>query len=127
MTESRERAIHEAPQELQDGIREFWPEDEWDNAARIALLESGWSAFAEFNSTGPGAGCGAVLGERDGVLITAERSIGWFQVNACNLPSDWNPAHLFNTRHNCGTAHKLWKDAGGWYPWYFSARQLALI
>jgi hypothetical protein len=119
--------IDQAPAELADAIREFWPSDQWDNAAAIAQLESGWSAFAEFNTTSPGTPCGHRLADRDGVKVTAERSIGWYQINCCNLPADWNPAHLFNTRHNCGTAHMLWERAGGWSPWYFSAKTWGLL
>lgn len=119
-------SLTEAPEELQAGIREFWPEAEWDNAASIAFLESAWSAFAENDTTKQGAvPCGSVLYVRDGVSVTAEHSIGWFQINACNFP-DWPWARLFNTRHNCGTAHMLWAQRG-WQPWYFSARALGLL
>lgn len=115
-----------APFEVQRAIAEFWPSEEWDNAAAIAELESGWSAFAENNSTDDRHPCGAPLGQRGGVTVTAEHSIGWFQINACNLPPDWTPGHLFNTRHNAGTAHAMWADRG-WAPWYFSAKRLGLL
>lgn len=119
--------IAEAPQELQDSIREFWPEEEWDNAANVSLLESGWNAFALNDSTDGGKiPCGAAIGVRNGVNITAERSVGWFQINTCNIPQDWHWYHLFNTRHNCGTAHDMWSRRG-WEPWYFSARELGLL
>jgi hypothetical protein len=45
------RSIDEAPPELADCVREFFPQQEWDNAVSISELESGWSAFAENNST----------------------------------------------------------------------------
>lgn len=115
-----------APAELRDAIVEFWPSEEWDNAAAIAQLESGWSAFAENNSTDAEHPCGAFLRIQDGVRVTAERSIGWFQINACNLPADWTPEHLFNTRHNAGTAHEMWSRRG-WSPWFFSSRKLGLV
>jgi hypothetical protein len=118
--------IADAPQELQVAIREFWPESEWDNAAAIAFLESAWSAFAEANTTDPAHPCGSTLRYQDGQRITAERSIGWFQINCCNLPGDWIPEHLFNTRHNAGTAHQMWASRG-WWPWYFSATELGLL
>lgn len=120
-------AFDDAPDELQEGVQEFWPESQWDNAVNIAALESGWSAFAENDTTNALVPCGTPLFNRDGVQVTAEHSVGWFQINACNLPPDWKWYHLFNTRHNCGTAHAMWDAAGGWYPWYFSALQLGLI
>lgn len=120
-------SITEAPQELADAIREFWPPEEWDNAASVSLLESGWNAFAMADTTEEGRiPCGTTIGTHNGVRITAERSIGWFQINACNLPPDWKWFHLFNTRHNCGTAHDMWSHRG-WQPWYFSAQELGLL
>lgn len=119
--------INEAPVELADSIREFWPESEWDNAAAVAQLESGWSAFAVNDSRTPDRPCGSIVRVTpDGIAVSAEYSIGWFQINACNLPPDWVPENLYNTRHNCGTAHAMWA-ARGWQPWYFSARALGLL
>lgn len=119
-------SINDAPAEIADPIREFWPPEEWDNAASISFLESGWNWNAEMDSTNNGAiPCGTYLRTQDGVKITAERSIGFFQINACNFPT-WNPAHLFNARQNAGTAHDLWQ-ARGWSPWYFSAKTLGLL
>jgi hypothetical protein len=121
-------AIDDCPPELRDAIREFWSSDQWDNAANISRLESGWSAFAEADTRTPEAGCSQPIGQRDGQVITAEHSIGWYQVNACNLPPGWRWEHLFNTRHNVGTAHMLWDQAGqSWRPWFFSARELGLL
>lgn len=118
-------SINDAPPELQAAIKAFWPESEWDNAASIAKLESNWNAFAILDSTGPNHPCGTVIDHRDGVAITAERSIGYFQLNSCNFP-DWDWRHFFNGWHNAGTAHMLW-DQRGWSPWFFSARKLGLI
>jgi hypothetical protein len=118
--------IDEAPVELADSVREFFPPEEWDNAVSIAQLESGWSAFAEADTRDQAHPCGAFLSERGGVRVSAEWSIGWFQINCCNLPIAWRPEHLFNTRHNVGTAHKMWSDRG-WEPWLFSARTLGLL
>lgn len=118
--------ISDAPLELQDAIREFWPESEWDNAASIAELESGFDAFALNDTATPNGGCGVSIGERDGVRITAERSVGYFQINSCNFVG-WEWQRLYNARHNAGTAHALWQSAGGrWSPWYFSAKELGL-
>lgn len=119
------RSIDEAPAELQISIREFFPEEEWDHAASISWLESAWSAFAIADTTDSQHPCGSVLRTVGGVDVSAELSIGWFQINACNFPS-WNPAHFYNTRHNVGTAHLLWNERG-WQPWYFSAKRLGLI
>jgi len=120
-------AIDDCPLELSLSIQEFWPETEWDNAASISRLESGWSAFAVADTRAPGRPCGSILRTNpDGVRIAAEYSIGWFQVNACNLPEGWSAEHLYNTRHNCGTAHAMWA-ARGWSPWFLSARFLGLL
>jgi hypothetical protein len=118
--------IDQAPLELAEAIREFWPAEEWDHAASVARLESGWNPFAEADTTQAGnIPCTTVLYTRDGVAVTAEDSIGWFQLNACNFPT-WNRAHFFNSRHNAGTAHMLW-SMRGWQPWYFSAKSLGLL
>lgn len=123
----------EPPSELVAAITEFWPESELLNALAVSWLESKWSAFAEANTTDAAHPCGTFLrnvdlgGTRGIVRVTAERSIGWFQINACNLPNGWDPRHLFNTRHNVGTAHLLYVQAGdSWRPWFFSAQQLGL-
>jgi len=117
--------LDDAPPELQLAIREFWPEAEWDNAARIAYLESGWNWDAEAITLDADHPCGSVVAIRDGITISAEWSIGYFQINACNLPDGWRSAHLFNARQNAGTAHSYWVGRG-WSPWLFSARQLGL-
>jgi hypothetical protein len=119
-----ETAFERAPRELQVAIQEFWPEAEWENAAAIAELESGFDAFALNDTTAPHAPCGTVIGERHGVKITAERSVGYYQINACNFP-DWEWQRLYNARHNAGTAHMLWANARfTWRPWYFSYQTL---
>lgn len=119
------RSINDAPPELADAVREFFPESEWDNAVSVSYLESSWQWTAEFDSTSAAAPCGATLDQVDGVRITTEHSVGWFQINACNFPT-WRYEHLFNTRHNVGTAHMLWAQRG-WSPWYFSAKELGLL
>jgi hypothetical protein len=117
--------VDDAPAELAVSIREFFPEAEWDNAASVAFLESGWNAFALADTRTASAPCGAALDTRDGVAITAELSVGYFQINACNFPT-WPWERLFNARHNAGTAHSLWA-VRGWQPWYFSATALGLL
>lgn len=113
--------------ELWVAIWEFWPESEWENAANIARLESGYDAFALDDTATSAGGCGTPIGERDGVPITAERSVGYFQINSCNFPL-WEWQRFYNARHNAGTAHLLWDRAGqSWRPWYFSATKLGLI
>jgi hypothetical protein len=115
----------DSPVELQTAVAEFWPYEQWDNAAAVAELESGWDPFALNNSVTTERPCGTALYTRDGVMVTTERSVGWFQINSCNFPA-WPWERLFNTRHNVGTAHMLWAMRG-WQPWYFSAKTLGLL
>jgi hypothetical protein len=118
--------LADAPAELQDAIREFWPESEWENASEISWLESGWNAFARANTTDAAHPCGTIIGTRAGVPYSAEDSIGYYQINACNLPPDWETGRLYNARHNAGTAHAMWATRG-WQPWFFSAKTLGLL
>lgn len=120
-------SIQDAPAELQVAIKEFWPESEWDNAANIAELESGFNAFAVDDTTDESHPCGTIIGIEDGISTTAERSVGYFQINSCNFPT-WEWQRFYNARHNAGTAHMLWDQAGqSWRPWYFSAIALGLL
>lgn len=115
----------DVPQELRVAIAEFWPEDEWTNAANISRLESAYDAFAVRDTRDQDHPCGSVVTSADGVSISAELSVGYFQINACNFPS-WEWQRLYNARHNAGTAHMLWAERA-WNPWYFSAKQLGLL
>lgn len=117
--------VDDAPAELADSIREFWPSEEWDHAASVAFLESGWNAFAVRDTTDESHPCGSFLQPIGGVAVTAEKSVGYFQINVCNFPG-WEAGRLYNARHNAGTAHLLWSERG-WSPWLFSARELGLI
>lgn len=120
------QSVEDAPPEIREPIKEFWPPEQWDNAASIAFLESGWQWNARNDTTRNGSiSCGTPLASIGGVQITAEDSIGYFQVNACNYPT-WDPGTLYNARQNAGTAHALWL-ARGWQPWYFSAQKLGLL
>jgi hypothetical protein len=114
-----------APCELQCGIREFWSEDQWENAANIAYLESNYNVFAVADTRDPDHPCGSHIRTVDGVVVSAELSVGYFQINACNFPL-WEWQRLYNARHNCGTAHMIY-DQQGWGAWYFSAKRLGLI
>lgn len=127
MTTADEIYLASCPWELQAVIPEFWPDSEYDNAARIAFLESGLYAFALADTTDSEHPCGSYLRTTsDGVRITAERSVGYFQINACNRVDDWHK--LYNARFNAEAAYALWQAAGNsWRPWYFSARRLGLI
>ena len=122
-------ALDDAPCELQCAIREFWPELEWENAANVAWLESGFNAFAVADTRDSEHPCGAFLRTVGGVAVYAEFSVGYFQINVCAARfASWTPGDLVNARHNAGTAHMIWSDAGGnWSPWYWSARKLGLI
>lgn len=117
--------VDDAPCELACAIREFWPEEEWDNAAAIAESESGFDAFAVADTRDSQHPCGSVLRATGGVAVSAEFSIGYFQIDACNFPS-WPAERFYNARHNAGTAHALWSERG-WEPWYFSALKLGLL
>ena len=119
-----EQLLNDCPAELSVAIKEFWPSSEWENAAAIAKIESGWDAFALLD-TASKYGCGTPIGEVNGVAVVAERSIGYYQINTCNFPG-WEWQRLYNARHNAGTAHMLWA-ARGWAPWYFSAKKLGLL
>jgi hypothetical protein len=116
---------HGLPAELAVAIREFWPEAEWDVAASISYLESDWNAFALLDSTDADHPCGTPVRELPEMTITAERSVGYFQLNSCNFPN-WEWQRFYNARHNAGTAHMLWAQRG-WSPWYYSATQLGLL
>lgn len=117
-------SLADAPPELQVSIQAFWPESEWDNASAIAKLESGYNAFALLDSTDANHPCGSSLGQRNGVNIVAERSVGYFQINTCNYPT-WEWQRLYNAYQNAGTAHMLWA-VSGWNPWFFSCRALGI-
>lgn len=127
MPRPSDHPLSDAPRDLSIAIAEFWPPSEWDNAAAIAYLESRWDFAAEADTRAAGRPCGARLYKRDGLWVTAEWSIGYFQINICNLQPDWDPRRLFNARENAGTAHALWEDARGWSPWTYSARSLGLL
>lgn len=118
----------DVPNDLWLGICEFWPDTEWINATNIARLENPtFDPFAINNSADKFGGCGIPIGAIGGVPIVTERSIGPFQVNACLFPT-WEWQRLYNTRHNCGTAHLIWTLAGNsWRPWLLSATKLGLI
>jgi hypothetical protein len=118
-------SIDDAPIELAVSIREFWTETDWNAAASIAFLESAWDAFAVRDTRDANHPCGSQLSPIAGVPVTAELSVGYFQINACNFPG-WEWQRLYNARHNAGTAHMLWVVAG-WSPWLFSARALGLL
>lgn len=119
------KSVNDAPYDVADAIREFWPEEEWDNAASVAFLESSWDAFALNDTTSVDSPCGTILVVRDGVTVTTERSVGYFQINSCNYPT-WEWQRLYNGRHNAGTAHMIWSTRG-WSAWFFSARELGLL
>jgi len=127
MTVSHEKIFADAPLELLVAVREFWPSEEWVNALSISQLESGWDAFALNDTVTDQGPCGEIIGNAAGMDISRERSVGYFQINSCNFPS-WEWQRFYNARHNAGTAHLLWAQAGSsWRPWYFSAKKLGLI
>jgi hypothetical protein len=117
----------DCPIELWVSIQEFWSESEWINAVNIARKESALDAFALADTTSEINPCGTIIGERNGVRISAERSVGYFQINSCDFP-EWEWQRFYNARHNAGTAHALYDSEGKtWRPWFFSAKSLGLI
>jgi hypothetical protein len=84
----------------------YWPIEEVEHAVRVAQLESGFWTNSH-NTTG-------------------EDSRGLWQINcvAAAHPelAKWN---LFDPQVNAFFAHRIWR-AGGWRPWYNSARALNL-
>jgi hypothetical protein len=117
--------LEDAPCEVQCAIREFFPEEEWQNAVNVFWLESKLDPFAVADTRDPDHPCGSLLRTVGGVEVLAEYSIGIAQINACNFP-DWPPERFFNVRHNIGTAHLIWTRQG-WAAWWFSAKTLGLI
>jgi hypothetical protein len=114
----------DAPGELVLAVQEFWPDDQVDNALAVAQLESGWDAFALNDTASKYGGCGLVIATLGDVLVTSERSVGYFQINSCNFPT-WEWQRFYNARHNAGTAHLIWENQG-WSAWLFSAHRLGL-
>lgn len=121
----RSHSLSDAPAELQVAIAEFWQEEERDNAAAIAFLESGYDAFAILDTTNGDRPCGTRFTDALGRDVSAERSVGYFQINSCNFP-DWEWQRFYNARHNAGTAHLIWTQQG-WAAWFYSATKLGLI
>lgn len=118
------KLLEDAPRELQDEVTEFFPEEQWDACASVSWLESNWDPFAVNDTTSPTQPCGTYLGTYDGMRSYAERSVGWFQINSCNYPQ-WEWQRFYNTRHNVGTAHMIWRFQG-WGAWLRSAKALGL-
>lgn len=113
------------PSELKVAIEEFFAPDEQSNALAVSWLESRWNAFALNDTTSAEVPCGTVIGAWLGVIVSAERSVGYFQIDSCNYPT-WEWQRLYNARHNVGTAHMIWAEQG-WRAWYFSAKTLGLL
>jgi hypothetical protein len=125
MDETMRKTTKDCPGELAVSIEWLWPEAEWSNAASIAFLESNFDAFAVNDTVTPDHPCGSVIATRGGVRITAEVSVGYFQINACNIDMpQWT--RLYNAEQNAMFAYDLWSRRG-WSPWYFSAKKLGLI
>lgn len=118
--------IDAAPLELADAIREFWPAEQWDNAAAVAQLESAWNAFAFVDTSAWPVDANGFIYYIGTVGVSRERSVSYFQIDTLSLPPGWRWFDLFNVRHNVATAHLYWTERG-WRPWFFSATALGLI
>jgi hypothetical protein len=114
------------PEDLDRAIRQYWPESQWQNAARMAYVESnGWKRDAERNTLGRAGGrCNIPIGTLpDGTPILSEQSVGYFQINVCAHGHD--RAYWIDTDHNVSYAAQLYREKG-WGPWQVSARLLGL-
>lgn len=85
--------LESAPLEVQNAIRAYFPQEEWENAAAISKCESGWNSRA-WNQAG-------------------EDSRGLFQINVQAHP---NAGNMFDITENVAYASRLWRDQG-WRPW----------
>ena len=91
------RGYSEAPGWLQQLISERWPQDEWDNAAAVAWVESRWYPGAH-NPSG-------------------EDSRGLWQINVGpGAHTQWASRSLWDAAVNADTAYELWTYQG-WGPW----------
>lgn len=113
------------PDDLVALVQENWPWSEWSNALAVALNESDWNPDAEYSSVDADHPCGSIVGQRNGEIVSAERSVSYFQVNLCNYPEDrWG--ELQAPAGNVAEAAALWR-ARAWEPWYFTAGYLGLL
>lgn len=108
------------------GIRAYFPEVEWTNAAEIAHLESRWNPWAVNDSAV------AVLrglpgpSPVNGIPSSPELSVGCFQINVLvHYYAEWPT--LFDAHINAWAAERVWRSSGSWRPWFHSARALGLI
>lgn len=116
-----------APDDLSDAIRRYFPESEWQNAARVSWHESShWYRLAERNTLDQAGGlCGVVIGRLpNGDVYYSEQSIGYFQINRCSHGHDreyWRDAD-----NNVRKAAELWHESR-WRPWYETGKLLHLV
>lgn len=115
-----------APDDLSEYIRQYFPEDEWENAARVSYYESGWRDDAENDTRWRVNGrCGERYWYSDEVgWADTEWSIGYFQINICAHGGD--KAFWTDAENNVKEAADLF-DAEGWRPWLVTARRLHLL
>lgn len=112
------------PDDLVAGVQARWPWSEWSNALAVSLNESDWEMGAEADTTDADHPCGTVVRRNGGIVITAEISTGYFQINLCNHDeSDWD--RLRTVDGNLDEAFALWKERS-WEPWYLTALYLGL-
>lgn len=113
------------PDDLVALVQQNWPWSEWSNALAISLNESDWDQEAEASTVDAAHPCGTVISSRNGVSVSAERSVSYFQINLCNFPADqWD--YLATPAGNVATAAAMWRQHA-WEPWYFSAQKLGLL
>ena len=95
-----------APAAVQEAIAEFFPEEEWENAAAIARCESGFRLDAHN-------------------LSDIEDSRGLFQINV-RANADMLEYDLWSVRGNAHAAAIIW-ERQGWDAWRHCATGAGLI
>lgn len=114
------------PPELRVAIQGFWPEEEWEHAAAISNLESGWRLNARAYVTQDQVNDWNRLHPDD--IRSVEDSRGPFQVNIYAHP--WADAGrlLTDWAYASWAGRVVWLRAGGrWSPWFYSAKKLGLL
>ena len=100
-------AFARAPDAARSLIQQYFPANEWENAAKIGECESGWVATAH-NSRG-------------------EDSRGWFQINiGPGANTDMANLSLFDPEVNVRAAVIIWKRQG-WQAWLNCAIRTGVI
>lgn len=93
------RTFAAAPEELQDAIATYFPEEEWEKAARVSQCESRWDPYAR-------------------LVTRLEDSRGYFQINTYSHPGLGN---LYDADINTRAAYNIWARRGWYADWRICA------